>query len=328
MADRLVFSDDHAPGISRKRRGKGFSFHLPSGDIIRDASEVARLRAVALPPAYRRCWFCPDPDGHIQATGYDARGRKQYRYHPAFRADQEAGKFARCAAFGAALPAMRARIERAMRGRAVTQERTLAAMVRLLDVGLLRIGNECYARENGSYGVSTLRKRHARIESGMLRLDYRAKSGKQRELRLRDAALLRFVRAMQDLPGQHLFQYLDALGQRHEVGSSEVNAFIAETMGQGFSAKHFRTWGGTLVAFEAWRGSAGAIGMTAALETVAEALGNTPAISRKSYVHPLVIAAIKAGPVDPASLPPRPRATRWMSRDERALLAFLKDGEA
>ena len=319
----LNYADDSQPGIARRRRGRYFAYYTHAGERVADRDEIDRLHAIGMPPAYERCWFNPDPTGHIQATGFDARGRKQYRYHPEFRAGREADKFALCPQFGEALPRIRERVGRALRGRTVSRERTLAALVRLLDIGHVRIGNDAYARENGSYGASTLRMRHVKLEGGAIRLSYRGKSGQMRDMKVRDAGLLRFVRTMQDLPGQRLFQYLDEGGQHHDVGSSDVNQFIRETMGVDFSAKHFRTWGGTLVGYEAWLGSHGEIGLKPALELVAEALGNTPAISRKSYVHPAVLAVLKEK--DSSALPQRlPRATRWLSREERGLIEFLR----
>jgi len=318
----LNYADDRLPGITRVRRGKGFSFHLPCGTRIADRLEIVRLQAIGMPPAYQRCWFNPDPDGHIQATGYDARGRKQYRYHRAFRVDRDATKYALCAAFGEALPAMRARVEQALKSRKPTRERCLAAIVRLLDVAHFRIGNEQYAKENRSFGVSTLRKRHVRVDGNAIRVTYRGKSGKMQNRTLRDRAVLRIVRDLQDLSGQRLFQYLDGGGAAHDIGSGDVNRYISEIMGQRFSAKHFRTWGGTLVAFQAWRAAGGAVTLDAVLEKVAADLGNTPGVSRKSYVHPAVIAAIKRAE------PPEPIATSepspWLEPDESALIAFLR----
>jgi DNA topoisomerase-1 len=317
----LIYADDRVPGITRMRRGKGFSFHLPCGTRIQDRQEIARLAAIGMPPAYQRCWFNPDPDGHIQATGFDAKGRKQYRYHPAFRAGQDAGKYGLCAAFGETLPVLRARINAALQGRAPTRERCLAAIVRLLDIGHFRIGNKQYAKANRSFGVSTLRKRHVSIRGSAIEIRYRGKSGKMQNRMLRDRALLRIVKQLQDLSGQHLFQYLDEQGVPHEVGSGDVNRYICESMGSPFSAKHFRTWGGTLVAFDAWRAAGGTARLEAILRQVADELGNTPTVSRKSYVHPAVIAAIKSGE-DPKMIK-NPRPTKWLQSNERALIAFL-----
>ena len=319
----LVYADDRIPGISRVRRGKGFSFHLPCGQRITEKSELQRLAAIGMPPAYQRCWFNPDACGHLQATGYDARGRKQYRYHPAFRSSQEATKFALCAAFGEALPAMRARIAEALKTKALTRERCLAGIVRLLDAAHFRIGNRQYVKDNRSFGVSTLRKRHVTLRGNAIEWKYRGKAGKMHQRIMRDRALVRIVRDLQDLSGQHLFKYVDAAGIVHEIGSADVNRYIAETMGQQFSAKHFRTWGGTLVAFEAWVAARGAIRLDAVLRKVADELGNTPTVSRKSYVHPAVIAAIKGK--NAFRVPTRlPRATQWLQPVERALIAFLQ----
>lgn len=321
----LVFCTDSEPGISRKRTGKGFSYHLPSGERITDPGEIERLRRIALPPAYTGCWFATDPAAHLQACGYDARGRKQYRYHPAYREGQEAEKFGGCAAFGAALPAMRERIEVALRSRKVSRERTLAALVRLLDIGMVRVGNARYARENRSYGATTLTRRHAVLEQGSLMLRYRGKSGRMHERRIRDAGLVRFVRAVQDLPGQRLFQYLDDAGERHDMGSADVNAYIRETMGEGWSAKSFRTWGASVVAFGSLYHGEGQVPLKEMLRIVADALGNTPAISRKSYVHPALIDLAKAGDQTAWRRSLRlPRATRWLAREERGLIAFLE----
>jgi DNA topoisomerase-1 len=319
----LTYADDRTPGISRVRRGKGFSWHLPCGQRICDPLEIRRLAAIGMPPAYQHCWFSPDPSGHILATGYDARGRKQYRYHPTFRSGQDATKFALCAAFGEALPAMRAQIDASLKARSVTRERCLAAVVRVLDVAHLRIGNRQYARANQSFGVSTLRKRHVTVRGNAVELKFRGKSGKMQQRTVRDRSLLRVVRDLQDLSGQHLFQYRDAAGQPHEISSGDVNRYIGACMGDSFSAKHFRTWGGTLVAFEAWVAARGAITLDAVLRKVADELGNTPTVSRKSYVHPAVIAAIKTRAVN--RLPTRmPRPTRWLQPVERALIAFLR----
>lgn len=321
----LVYSDDSGPGITRVRRGKGFSFHLPGGARIVDKAEIRRLMAIGMPPAYQRCWFNPDPNGHIQATGHDARGRKQYRYHPAFRMEQEASKFALCYAFGEALPRMRARVAAALGKRSLSRERTLAGIVRLLDTAHFRIGNRQYVRENRSFGVSTLRKRHVALRGTALEWTYRGKSGRLHRRVVQDRALLRIVRQLQDLPGQHLFQYPDEDGSLHAVGSHDVNRYIAETMGSGFSAKHFRTWGGTLAAFEAWLEGGGAASLSAVLGRVAEELGNTPAVSRKSYVHPAVLAAIKGKRAPPQRLP---RRTQWLEPAERGLIVFLRAAES
>ena len=322
----LLYIDDRQPGITRRKKGRAFAFFTPEGERIRDREEIERLLAVGLPPAYENCWYCPDPFGHLQATGIDARGRKQYRYHNAFREAQEAGKYAGCVSFGRYLPKLRARVATDLRKRAVNRDRAVAAIVRLLDIGMIRVGNDRYAEENKSYGATTLRMRHAAIEgSGTLRLCYRGKSGKMHDRRVRDAGLLRFVRAMQDLPGQRLFQYVDDDGQRHEIDSGDVNAYLRETMGAGISAKHFRTWGGSVTAFSYLYHADGKPGLKSMLTAVADALGNTPAISRKSYIHPALIELAKDGDVDAWRRGLRlPRATQWLSREERGLMAFLE----
>jgi len=276
-----------------------------------------------MPPAYRDCWFCPHPHGHIQATGYDDRGRKQYRYHVDFRAAREAEKYAGCPAFGRALPKLRARIEADLSRRGLRKEKTLAAVVRLLDLAKVRVGNEQYAAANKSFGATTLRRRHVDLRGQALRLRYRAKSGREHELTITDRRLVRFVRAMQDLPGQHLFQYLDEEGIARPITSSDVNAYISEAMGGDFTAKHFRTWGASVIAFETL--AAGDVSLGQMIEPVAAALGNTPAISRKSYIHPALIALCRDGQDVWRQGLRLPRATRYLSRYERGLIVFLEE---
>jgi DNA topoisomerase-1 len=317
----LIHVDDNIPGISRRELKNGWGYYQPDGGRIADRDEIGRLNAIALPPAYRDCWFCPMPHGHIQATGHDDRGRKQYRYHPDFRAEREAHKYEGCAGFGRALPTLRARLEADLSRRGLRKERTIAAVVRLLDVGHLRIGNEHYAATNKSFGATTLRRRHLDLTGQSLTLRYRAKSGKQHQVTLTDRRLLRFVRQVQDLPGQHLFQYLDEDGDARPIMSSDVNAYIAQAMGCPFTAKHFRTWGASTIAFATL--AAGHVSMKEMLEPVATALGNTPAISRKSYIHPALIELCKDGQDEWRAGLRLPRRTRYLSREERGLIAFL-----
>ncbi|WP_231726018.1 MULTISPECIES: DNA topoisomerase IB [unclassified Sphingomonas] len=322
--DRLVFVDDGAPGITRRLvRGK-WGYWDARGARITDRDEIDRLNAVALPPAYQRAWFCPDPRGHIQATGFDEKGRKQYRYHPDFRAAQEAAKFDRCASFGERLPRLRARVEADLNGRALSRERAIAAVVRLLDLGRVRIGNEGYARTNKSYGATTLRKRHAALKGHTLRLQYRAKSGRLCVVTLTDRSLSRFVKRVQDLPGQHLFRWIDAAGEARPVTSSDVNDYIRAAMGEAFSAKHFRTWGASVIAFHALVQAGGRLPLKALLEPVVAALGNTPAVARKSYVHPRLIDACRGVAPLPEPLLRLPRQTRYLERAERGLIALLR----
>lgn len=317
----LIHVDDSIPGISRRALKNGWGYYQPDGCRIADREEIDRLNAIALPPAYRDCWFCPMPHGHILATGHDERGRKQYRYHPEFRAGRDAQKYEGCAAFGRALPKLRAQMEADLSRRGLRKERTIAAVVRLLDLGRLRVGNEYYATTNKSFGATTLRRRHVDLTGKALTLRYRAKSGKQHLVTLTDRRLVRFVRNVQDLPGQHLFQYLDEDGDARPITSSDVNAYIAQAMGGAFTAKHFRTWGASTIAFATL--AAGPVSMKAMLEPVAAALGNTPAISRKSYVHPALLELCKDGQDEWRAGLRLPRRTRYLSREERGLIAFL-----
>lgn len=322
---KLIYVDDSLPGITRKRAGRGWAYYAADGSLVTESAEKRRLNAIALPPAYRDAWFCPAPNGHILATGYDARGRKQYRYHPEFRAAREGEKFDGCARFGALLPLVRRRVEEDLSARALTRERAMASVVRLLDLGAIRIGNECYARDNRSFGATTLRKRHADVTGRTLRLRYKGKSGQMRVVSLTDRALARVIRRMQDLPGQHLFQYVDDEGEVQAVGSADVNEYLRETMGEDFTAKNFRTWHGSVLAFGCVAGCRDAgPSLKSVLETVCDKLGNTPAVARRSYVHPAVIDLV-GRPDAWSGRAALPRATRWLSREERGLLALLAE---
>lgn len=324
---RIVYHDDEEPGIARRKMRHGWGYFDPAGNRITDREEIDRLNSIGLPPAYRDAWFCPDPLGHIQAVGWDERGRKQYRYHPEFRAAREDEKYNLCASFGRSLPKLRERVEQDLKSRRHSKEKTIAAIVKLLDTAHLRIGNETYAKSNKSFGVTTLRDRHAQIKGSTLRLQYRAKSGKLRMLTITDGSLARFVKKCQDLPGQKLFQYVDEAGEPRPVTSSDVNAYIKEAMKGDFTAKHFRTWGASVIAFETLAQADKAISLKTLLAPVTERLGNTPAIARKSYVHPALIALIKDGQEAFRSSLHLPRSTRWLSRAERGLIAFLETGE-
>jgi DNA topoisomerase I len=322
----LIFADQSAAGITRRLIRGHWAYFDAAGERIANRDEIDRLNRIALPPAYEHAWFAPDPRAHIQATGIDAKGRKQYRYHPDFRADREASKFGSCIAFGEALPLIRARAEKDAGKRKLTSERAIASIVRLLDSGRIRIGNEAYARANKSFGATTLRMRHARLDHGRLLLRFKAKSGKLCEIKVTDRRLVRFVKQMQDLPGQHLFQYLQADGTVGTIGSGEVNAYIHETMGADFTAKHFRTWRASTLAFE-WLATHPGTGLKPMLDFVASELGNTPSIARKSYIHPALIDLAK-GDAKSVETEIRPkRASRWLSAHERGLLAFLKARE-
>ncbi|NLR71785.1 DNA topoisomerase IB [Novosphingobium sp. ERN07] len=326
-AAKLVHVDDSLPGVTRRRCGNGWAYFDAKGVRIADRAEIARLNAIALPPAYVDAWFCPAPNGHILATGVDAKGRKQYRYHPDFRTAREGEKFDSCAVFGRLLPLVRARVDEELARRTLSRERCIASVVRLLDTGGIRVGNEAYARSNCSFGATTLRMRHANVKGHVLRLRFRAKSGKEREMRVTDRGLVRFVRKMQDLPGQNLFQYMADDGCAVPVGSADVNDWLCEVMGEHFTAKHFRTWHASVMAYELLAGGQGAVPLKGLLTHVSDQLGNTPAIARKSYVHPAVLNLVPQQEQWREALI-LPRATRWLSRHERALIALLEDGPA
>lgn len=320
---KLIYVDDELPGITRKGAGKGWAYYDPEGKLIKDAVEKKRLNAIALPPAYTDEWFCPAPNGHILATGVDAKGRKQYRYHPEFRAARESEKFDKCLAFGNLLPLIRKRVDDDLRGRKLTWERAVASVVRLLDLGAVRVGNEGYAARNKSFGATTLRRRHAEVTGKTLKLRYKGKSGQMREVKLSDASLARMVRNMQDLPGQHVFKYLEDDGEVHSVGSSDVNEYLEETMGERFTAKNFRTWHASVMGMECLKDGEGKMPMKELLECVASQLGNTPAVTRKSYIHPAVIDLLDDQEEWRKTLK-LPRATQWLTREERALIDLLE----
>ncbi|ATC81386.1 DNA topoisomerase IB [Pseudoalteromonas agarivorans] len=324
---KLIYVDDNLPGITRKRKNKTWLYFDPIGKQITDQKVIARLNALAFPPAYKNAWFCPEENGHILATGIDSKGRKQYRYHEDFRAQQEAKKYQACGVFGNKLPLLRARLENDLQGDELSVERTLAAVVRLMDLGALRVGNERNVKQNKSFGATTLRNRHAKLTGKNIQLRYRAKSGKEREVNITDRVLSHVIKDLQDLPGQHLFQYISD-GERTNVTSSEINQYIQQIMGEDFSAKHFRTWRASVIAFKQLVKAKGALSLKSMLESVSEQLGNTPAIARKSYVHPDLIALCKEDEQtqtawrESLSLP---RKTKYLSRYERGFLAFLKD---
>jgi DNA topoisomerase I len=321
----LRHSSDGEPGISRKRMGRYWAYFDPKGERVTDRAEIERLSAIGLPPAYTNAWFCTDPNGHLQATGIDARGRKQYRYHPEFRANRDKVKFEGLLEFGKALPKIRRKVERDLRERALSKEKVLAAVVRLLDDEYLRVGNEEYAKQNKSFGATTLLSRQVHDDGRKVKMRFKGKSGIEHELTITDRTLRRLVRQLQELPGQALFQYINGDGNPHHVTSTDVNEYIRDAIGGEFTAKHFRTWGASVIAFEALlqRGEAQRISVNTMIEPVAEALGNTVAISRKAYVHPSLIEAVKDRPRDPLNGMERPRARKWHSECEVGLLKFL-----
>ena len=324
---RIVYCDDQHPGITRKKVRNGWGYWTVGGTRITDRDEIDRLNAIGLPPAYTDAWFCPKANGHIQAIGWDEKGRKQYRYHADFRAAQDASKYEKCAEFGHALPKLRAAVDHDLRRRSMTRERAVAAVIRLLDQGHVRVGNEAYVKANESYGATTLRKRHATIGGKTLKLEYKAKSGKMRLLTITDRSLAGFARKCQDLDDQHLFAWLDDHGVAHPVTSSDVNCYIRDITGTDFTAKHFRTWAASVAAFEALATAEHDLSLKSMLLPVTEQLGNTPAIARKSYVHPTLIALVKEGQSAFRKALRLPRAARYLSRTERGLIAFLERGK-
>jgi len=333
MPEGLVFASDQMPGFTRAKHGKSFVYRQANGQQLRDVKHLARIEKLAIPPAYTAVWICSNPQGHIQATGRDARGRKQYRYHADWRLVKSETKFDRLPEFGAALPSIRAKVKRdlaAGAGADVQRGTVLAAIVRLLDTTLVRVGNDEYARSNGSFGLTTLRKRHVDIQGSQLRLRFRGKSGVQHDVTLSDPRIARIVRRCQSLPGQELFHYVNDKGEVQSVGSTDVNAYLEAACKGKFTAKDFRTWHGSELALRLWRklGKAEQLQPTAAqanrlLVEVAVLLGNTLAVCRKSYVHPRVLALL-AG--EPESRKPSAGATKRkaeLKASEQDFLALL-----
>src|SRR5437764_1297186 len=321
----LRHSSDSEPGYTRRRKGRYWAYF--DGDKrVTDRATIERLNSIALPPAYRHAWFCKGANGHLQATGIDDRGRKQYRYHPEFRANREHSKFAGLAEFGKALPKIRRKVDKDLKKRSLTRDKVVAAVVRLLDDDYLRVGNEEYAKHNKSYGATTLLSRQVEDDGRKVRMRFKGKSGIEQEVTITDRTLRRIVRQLQELPGQALFQYVNGDGNPHPITSTEVNDYIRDASGDDFTAKHFRTWGATVLAFEQMLDKAenARISVKTMIEPVAEALGNTVAMSRKAYVHPALIAAVKDNPRDPLDGLERPQARNWLSSCEVALIPFLK----
>jgi DNA topoisomerase-1 len=329
----LRYVSDERPGITRRRSGKGFAYRMPDGSPVRDEATLERIRSLAIPPAYRGVWICPHANGHIQATGRDDKGRKQYRYHPRWREVRDAAKFEHMMEFAAALPAIRARVDADLKKPGMPREKVLATIVHLLETTLIRVGNDDYAKQNNSFGLTTLRNRHVEVDSSELRFSFKGKSGKSWRLGIKDRRVARIVRQCQELPGQELFQYVDADGEIRDVNSDNVNEYLREIAGAEVTAKDFRTWAGTVLAAlalqecERFTNQAGAKrNIRAAIEAVAARLGNTPTICRKCYVHPeifdcylgdalvLEVAAEAAAESESGALRP----------DEAAVLALLQ----
>ncbi len=302
VPEGLTHCSDESPGLSRTASGKGFSYHDRQGKLIRDAKVLDRIRALAIPPAWTDVWICPRATGHIQATGRDAKGRKQYRYHADWSRHASETKFERLPAFAKGLPKLRKRIEADLNKRGVTRDKVLATAVRLLEITLIRVGNAQYARQNRSYGLTTLNKRHLDVDGTALTFAFKGKSGVEHEVRIRDRRLATVIRSLRELPGQQLFKYRDADGDLCTISSDDVNAYIREAMGEDFSAKDFRTWAGTVSAARALRevepptsATDAKRKITVCVKAVAGLLGNTPTVCRSSYVHPKVFELYESG---------------------------------
>lgn len=332
----LRYVSDAGPGITRARRGAGFSYRSPDGATIRDKDTLARIASLAIPPAWTKVWISPLPGGHIQATGRDVKGRKQYRYHPKWHAVRDENKYDRMLQFGAALPAIRRRVTDDLACPPHSRERVLAIVVRLLETTYIRVGNEEYARANGSFGLTTLRNKHVRVTGDTLRFEFVGKSGKAHSIRLTDRRLSRLVRSCRDLPGQLLFQFRHEDGTLRPVDSADVNAYLREITSAEFTAKDFRTWAGTLLAACYLDTSSvaalpeplpeGRTGLPAVLAVVSRQLGNTPAVCKKGYIHPAVLSAHD----EPTEVErwvqcrTQARERNGLTREESALLSFLE----
>ena len=335
----LRYVSDAQPGIRRQRTGRGFRYLGVDGTPVRDPEVLRRIKTLMIPPAWTDVWVCQRPDGHIQASGRDAKGRKQYRYHPRWRAVRDATKYDRMVAFGTALPQLRARLEQDMALPGLPREKVLAAVVRLLETTLIRVGNVEYARENHSFGLTTLRDRHVQIAGATVQFQFRGKSGKQHTVRINDRRLATIVKRCQELPGYELFQYLDADGQRQTIDSADVNAYLRQVTGEDFTAKDVRTWAGTVLAACAlWQSGVSASqteakkNLVQAIDAVARRLGNTRAVCRKCYVHPTVLDAyldhsLFAVPL-PHEAPDHSTVLPGLQPEEAAVLAFLKQRSA
>jgi DNA topoisomerase-1 len=331
----LRYVCDDKPGIRREMGPLGFRYLGPGGRVIRKAADLRRIRTLAIPPAWTDVWICTDPRGHLQATGRDARGRKQYRYHTDWRATRDETKFDRMQAFAAALPVIRARTQADLRRPGLPREKVLATVVQLLEKSLIRVGNDEYARANRSFGLTTLRDKHVDVKGSTLRFEFRGKSGKHHSVDVNDRRLATIVRQCRDLPGQELFQYIDDHGVRQDVTSSDVNTYLKQISGEDFTAKDFRTWSGTVLACVALRELEDARSPTQAkknvlqaIEAVAGLLGNTRSVCRKSYIHPAILDAYMDGSMKDVlrrrGRSARRKAPTKLRADEAAALAILQ----
>ena len=328
----LRYADDTRPGISRKRAGTGFTYRTPDGTTLRDRAALQRIRRLAIPPAWTDVWISPDPADHLQATGRDARGRKQYRYHDRWREVRDGTKYARMVAFAEVLPKIRARTDRDLRSPDLTRERVLAVVVRLLESTLIRVGNDEYAKLNRSFGLTTMRDEHVQVRGSRIRFRFRGKSGVRHDVDVTDRRIARAIVRLDELPGQQLFQYVAEDGELREIGSEDVNAYLREITGEDFTAKDFRTWAGTVLAarelaqlghFESETEAKRSV--IAATDAVAEKLGNTRTVCRKCYIHPAIIDAYRDGSL--LRTAPRQRAAAEVNDldpDEQWVLRLLR----
>ena len=332
----LRYVSDEAPGIRRKRAGKSFTYVKPDGERVSDEKVLGRIKALAIPPAWTDVWICPQANGHIQATGRDAKGRKQYRYHPRWREVRDAVKYDKMLDFAEALPRIRERVDKDLARPGMPREKVLAAVVRLLEQTRIRVGNDEYAAQNKSYGLTTLQDRHVTVNGSTMRFKFKGKSGKEHEVELHDRRLAKIVRACREMPGQELFQYVDEAGVSHDINSADVNGYLHEIAGEEFTAKDFRTWAGTVLAATALGGMEGFStkaqakkNIVRAVESVSHKLGNTKAVCRKCYVHPAVFEGYLDGTLV-ASLSGSANAGRLragegeLRADEAKVLGYLR----
>jgi len=322
----LHYVDDAQPGIHRKKRRGTFCYFDPAGQRIRDPQEINRINALAVPPAYTDVWICADPRGHLQATGRDARGRKQYRYHPRWREVRDADKYSRLRDFGLALPKLRKQLEALLAAPGLSRDKVMATIITLLDTTLIRVGNSQYARDNRSYGLTPLRSRHVEINGSAIVFQFRGKSGIEHQITVKDRRVARIIKRCQEIPGQNLFQYFDENGDRRTVSSSDVNAYLQTLTGADFTAKDYRTWAGSVLALAVLRElhwepeSQAKQHVVDMVRNVARQLGNTPAICRKCYIHPAVLDGFLLGAL--AELP-KPRPRKGLRPEEVGLAMFL-----
>lgn len=331
----LIYVSDESPGISRKAKGRGFTYLDAQGRTIRDKTIMRRIRSLAIPPAWTDVWICASPQGHIQATGRDARGRKQYRYHPRWREVRDETKYNHLLEFAKALPEIRRRVKKDLKLPGMPREKILATLVRLLETTLIRIGNEEYARANKSFGLTTMHSRHVNVFGSSLNFQFRGKSGKSHSIKLTDSRVAKIIKQCQDLPGQELFRYRDESEETQTINSADVNQYLREITGEDFTAKDFRTWAGTVLAASELvkigkydSETQARKNIVQAIEAVAERLGNTPAVSRKCYVHPAVMEAYLNGGLPESARQKterkRARLSTGLRPEEKAVIKIIK----